>query len=75
MPDVLVRDVDAEDKRFIASYARRHGVSQAEALRTVVRAGIDRLRSQDAVDEAEWTVMADTLSMLADDDFEGSAWG
>jgi hypothetical protein len=75
VPSVLVRDVTVDDKDFLESYAKRHGVSQAEAMRAVIRAGIDQLRARETVDEGEWAQLADSLAALADEDFESRAWG
>jgi hypothetical protein len=75
MPDVLARDVTEAEKDFIASYAHRHGLSQAETIRRAFRAGVDRLRASETADESDWDRLAASLAPLREDDFEAAAWG
>lgn len=74
MPDVLVRDLPADDKAFLERYAAERNVSQAEVLRAALSRGIDALRSSRPVDRNALRTVAQDLRELSDPAFEDDAW-
>lgn len=72
MPDVLIRDVPAEDLTLLDEQARRAGLTRTEYLRR--RLHEQARRAPGPVTEADLTALAGLLPDLADADMMRDAW-
>lgn len=72
MPDVLIRDLTAEDLRLLDEQAKRLGLSRGEHLRRRLQA--EARRSQPLTTQRDLTRFAELAADLGDDSVMGSAW-
>lgn len=72
MPDVLIRNVSAEDLTAIDEQARRVGLSRPEYLRRQLHREARRLTTP--VTAADLTALAELVPDLADDAVMADAW-
>lgn len=72
MPDVLIRDVPADDLARIDEQARRAGLNRTEYLRR--RLHTEAARSTSPVTSGDLTAFASLVQDLADTDVMRQAW-
>ncbi|MCG6567704.1 ribbon-helix-helix protein, CopG family [Tessaracoccus sp. ZS01] len=72
MPDVLIRNIPAEDLERLDEQARRYGLSRADFLRRQLHQQAHR--SADSVTVSDLNAMSDLLSDLEDPTVMDQAW-
>lgn len=72
MPDVLIRNVPAEDLALLDQLAARMGISRTEYLRR--RLQQEARRAVTTVTAADLMTLSQTITDLVDDDVMTAAW-
>lgn len=72
MPDILIRDVPAEDIARIDAHARRQGLSRTEYLRRKVAQDAERGTGSHA--DVDWDAFAERTQGLRNEDLMRQAW-
>ena len=72
MPDILIRNIPAEDLERLDEQARRSGLSRTDFLRRQLH--LQARRSDDSVTVSDLNAMSDLLNDLNDPTVMNEAW-